>query len=67
MLQAVQFLPVVEDFFQKEKDRWYSVSSPFLFFFNTLSDRLALMALLFFSYRFDAWFAALDIEKIKSK
>ncbi len=32
----------MEDFFQKEKDRWYSVDGPFLFFFNTLSDRLAI-------------------------
>ena len=45
IFQAVQHLPVAEDFFQKEKDRRYSFSGPFSFFFNTLSDRLAIVAL----------------------
>jgi hypothetical protein len=37
---AAHPLPVVEDFFQKEKGRRYSVDGPFSLLFNTLSDRL---------------------------
>jgi hypothetical protein len=42
IFHSVKHLPVAKDFFQKEKDRSYSVSSPFSLFFNTLSDRLAI-------------------------
>jgi len=45
IFQSVKHLAVGEDFFQKEKDRRYSVSSPFSLFFNTLSDRLAIKTL----------------------
>ncbi|MDB4442497.1 hypothetical protein N9219_03645, partial [bacterium] len=38
--QAAHPLPAVEDFFQKEKGRRYSVDGPFSLLFNTLSDRL---------------------------
>ena len=49
-------LPIAKDFFQKEKDRWYPISSPFSLFFNTLSDRLVSKSSAFFHLTQDVAF-----------